>query len=342
MSSNPPADADGRARLRLSTWSLRTRLLLTVVSLLAVVCVAIGAGAELALHRFLMHQLDERVIDTGRRSTGIYDLELAMPPPPGYPRRPSRHPGPGPAFLDAPGQATRTVGAVVLDGMVLDAGVITSSGNRETISDAAAAQLARVKPDGRPMTLNLDGLGRYRLVARHSRTGNTIVSGLPMTEVDNTLWSVGTIFGVVAGIALLAATAAGIVIIRRQLTPVSRVAATARDVANLQLDRGEVTLPTHVLAVDPAAAHTEVGQLATALNRMLERISDALAARHASETRIRQFVADASHELRTPLAAIRGYTELAQRRRHDVPADVAHAMSRVESETTRMTQLVED
>lgn len=53
-------------------------------------------------------------------------------------------------------------------------------------------------------------------------------------------------------------------------------------------------------------------------------------------------MADASHELRTPLAAIRGYTELAQRKRDDLPTDVAHAMNRVESETTRMTQLVED
>nr|MCW1959316.1 HAMP domain-containing histidine kinase [Mycobacterium sp.] len=62
----------------------------------------------------------------------------------------------------------------------------------------------------------------------------------------------------------------------------------------------------------------------------------------ASESRVRQFVADASHELRTPLAAIRGYTELAQRKRAEVPADVAHAMSRVESEAGRMTHLVED
>src|SRR6185503_13648088 len=134
---------------------------------------------------------------------------------------------------------------------------------------------------------------------------------------------------------------AGIVLIRRQLAPLSRVAAAARNVADLELDRGEVRLPNHIVRVDPAAAHTEVGQLGSALNRMLERIAGALSARHASETRIRQFVADASHELRTPLAAIRGYAELAQRRRGDVPEDVAHAMGRVESETERMTQLVE-
>jgi len=103
-----------------------------------------------------------------------------------------------------------------------------------------------------------------------------------------------------------------------------------------------VRLPTPIVEVDPAAAHTEVGRLGSALNRMLDRISSALSARHASETRIRQFVADASHELRTPLAAIRGYTELAQRRHDELPGDVAHAMSRVESEAGRMTRLVED
>jgi two-component system, OmpR family, sensor kinase len=149
-------------------------------------------------------------------------------------------------------------------------------------------------------------------------------------------------FCVVGVIALIAATTVGILIIRRQLEPLSRVSAAARQVADLELDRGEVQLPTPIVKVDPASAHTEVGQLGSALNRMLDRIAGALSARHASETRVRQFVADASHELRTPLAAIRGYTELAQRKRNDLPDDVAHAMSRVESETERMTQLVED
>ena len=112
--------------------------------------------------------------------------------------------------------------------------------------------------------------------------------------------------------------------------------------ADLELDRGEVRLPSPIVKVDPAGAHTEIGQLGSALNRMVDRIAGALSARHASEMRVRQFVADASHELRTPLAAIRGYTELAQRKQDALPDDVAHAMSRVESETERMTRLVED
>ncbi len=111
--------------------------------------------------------------------------------------------------------------------------------------------------------------------------------------------------------------------------------------AGLPLDRGEVALPVRVAEPD-ANPNTEVGRLGLAINRMLDHIATALSTRQASEIRVRQFVADASHELRTPLAAIRGYTELAQRRRAEVPDDVAHAMGRVESEAERMTHLVED
>lgn len=341
------------------TWSLRARLVITQVALLAVVCASIGVATEFALQRFLMHQLDEQLIEAGRRSAAIFELP---PPPMGFPPpvlmapedRPRHGPryrvvfdpeqGPGPGFLNAPGQAARTVGAVVAPNRPVDAGVITAEGQRIEVSAAAAEQLSQIPANRVPETVDLDGLGRYRLIGLHPRHGGpqTIVTGLPTAVVDDTLLWVLGMFGVLAAIALIAATTGGILIIRRQLAPLSRVSAAARKVADLELDRGEVQLPTPIVPVDPAGAHTEVGQLGTSLNRMLDRIASALSARHASETRVRQFVADASHELRTPLAAIRGYTELAQRKRDELPGDVAHAMNRVESETTRMTQLVED
>jgi two-component system, OmpR family, sensor kinase len=355
MSSSPRADAGRRFRSPRS-WSLRTRLLASQIVLLALVCAAIGVGTELALQRFLMNQLDVRLAETGHRSVGLFEFGPppsppgmgpmpGFPEPPGYPRRIiiRNDFGPGPAFLNAPGQAARTVGAIVKRGTPVDAGIITADGTQSEISTTAAQQLAAVPPNDAPTTMELDGLGSYRVVAMHARgAGETIVTGLPTSEVDDTLLSVLAIFGVVGAIALIGGTTAGIVIIRRQLAPLSRVSEAARQVADLELDRGEVRLPTPIVKVDPASADTEIGQLGSALNRMLDRIAGALSARHASETRVRQFVADASHELRTPLAAIRGYTELAQRKRDDLPDDVGHAMSRVESETERMTQLVGD
>jgi two-component system OmpR family sensor kinase len=74
---------------------------------------------------------------------------------------------------------------------------------------------------------------------------------------------------------------------------------------------------------------------------MLGHVSTALERRQASETQVRRFVADASHELRTPLAAIRGYTELARRSDADA-GTVAHALTRVDSESVRMSALVDD
>jgi two-component system OmpR family sensor kinase len=366
MSSSLPAERRRTALRSPRSWTLRTRLLVTQVLLLAAVCAGIGIATEFALQRFLMNQLDEQVVEAGRRSAVIFDFGPPPPPgmgrpeqaprdilirpslpapPPGLPRRLRIRDdeGPGPAFLNAPGQAIRTVGAVASDGATVEAGVITADGARAEISSAAARQLGGLPADQQARTVDLDGLGRYRVVsfpAHHP--GETIVTGLPTEDVDDTLLWVLVIFCVVAAVALAAAVTVGIVIVRRQLAPLARVSAAAQQVADLELDRGEVRLPTPIVKVDPVAAHTEVGQLGSALNRMLDRIAGALSARHASETRVRQFVADASHELRTPLAAIRGYTELAQRKRADLPDDVAHAMNRVESETARMTQLVED
>jgi two-component system OmpR family sensor kinase len=233
------------------------------------------------------------------------------------------------------------VAAVVSHGNTVDAGYTTASGDRAELSATAQRQLSAIAASRKPVTLNLDGLGRYRVVAAPSRNGgDVIVTGLSMANIDATLMRMLAIFGIVTVIALVAATTAGVIIIRRALAPLRRVAQTATKVAGLPLARGEVELPVRVREAD-ANPSTEVGQLGAALNQMLDHIAAALSARQASETRVRQFVADASHELRTPLAAIRGYTELTQRMGDDREA-VAQAMSRVASETERMTRLVED
>jgi two-component system OmpR family sensor kinase len=332
MFSSQPASA-GRA------WSLRQRLLVGQIVVLALVCIGITAATELALNHHLVKQLDGQLGGTSYRSALLYP----EPNRPGWRHEHSYYPrpGPGPRFLDAPGQPAGMVAAVVSDGKAVDAGYLTSSGSRAALTDKAQAQLAAIAANRKPVTLDLDGLGRYRVVAAPSRSGgDLIVTGLSMSNVDATMIRMLVILGIVTVIALAAATIAGVVIIRRALAPLRRVAQTARKVADLTLDRGEVELPVRVPEPDANPA-TEVGQLGSALNRMLDHIAAALSARQASETRVRQFVADASHELRTPLAAIRGYTELTQRMGDDREA-VAHAMGRVASETERMTRLVED
>ena len=115
---------------------------------------------------------------------------MPMPPfgaPRDHPRRIiiREDEGPGPEFLNAPGQATRMVGAVIAQGVSVDAGVITADGARAGISPGATAQLAQVAPNRYPTTIDLDGLGRYRVVGNHSRgPEETIVVGLPTSDVD--------------------------------------------------------------------------------------------------------------------------------------------------------------
>jgi two-component system OmpR family sensor kinase len=138
---------------------------------------------------------------------------------------------------------------------------------------------------------------------------------------------------------LLLAVLLGAGLVQFSLRPLRRVAATATRVTELPLDSGEVTLPAGVPDTD---RRTEVGRVGAAFNRMLFHVEKALGRRAASEARLRRFAADASHELRTPLSAIRGYAELALRHPGPVPEDVTHALRRVQSESARMTVLVDD
>ncbi len=189
-------------------------------------------------------------------------------------------------------------------------------------------------------TVTLTSLnGEYLLTKVQASSEDVLITGLPLATVDNTLNKVeNTEHGVFAAVLLLAVVL-GAGLIQVSLRPLRRVAATATRVTELPLDSGEVTLPAGVPDTDP---RTEVGRVGAAFNRMLFHVERALGRRAASEARLRRFAADASHELRTPLSAIRGYAELALRHQGPVPEDVTHALRRVQSESARMTVLVDD
>jgi two-component system OmpR family sensor kinase len=195
-------------------------------------------------------------------------------------------------------------------------------------------------PDMPSYTRTLASLdGDYRLTKTQISSSEILVTGLPLATVQGTLNDAANTEHVVFAAVLLLVLVAGTAMVQLSLRPLRRVAATATKVTELPLDSGEVTLPAGVPDSDP---RTEVGRVGAAFNRMLFHVERALGRRAASEARLRRFAADASHELRTPLSAIRGYAELALRHPGPVPADVTHALRRVESESARMTVLVDD
>ena len=308
-------------------WTLRRRLVLSVVGLLALASIIIGTVSVLALQGFLVGRLDSQLTATTGRSLQIVGQGSDVPQ--------------APRFLTLPGQRPGMLGAVIIDGAVF-AGVLEASGLQKPLSATQVSQFLSVAPDGKPVTVNLGGsLGDYRVAVNRIRSNVLLVTGLPMSDVQATLLQLVVVIAIVTAVALAVAAAGGTLIVRLALRPLSRVVATASHVAELPLDRGEVALAVRVPQAD-ADPGTEVGKVGAAINRMIDHVASALTARQASENKVRQFVADASHELRTPLASIRGYAELTRRGNFVLPDDVVHSIGRVESEAVRMTSLVED
>ena len=196
-------------------------------------------------------------------------------------------------------------------------------------------------PPARTYVKTLDSLGGQFLLTKVTgpEHGTALVTGLSLGTVQRTLEHVENTEHMVYAAVLVLALILGTAMVQLSLRPLRRVAATATKVTELPLDSGEVTLPAGVPDSDP---RTEVGRVGAAFNRMLFHVEKALGRRAASEARLRRFAADASHELRTPLSAIRGYAELALRHPGPVPEDVSHALRRVQSESARMTVLVDD
>src|SRR6185437_6649879 len=188
-------------------------------------------------------------------------------------------------------------------------------------------------------TLSLSLIGEYRVRAQNGMDGDVLVTGLPLTRIDQTVRQLAGAEMAMFAAALALAAVAAVVWVRLTLRPLDRVARTAERVSGLSLASGEVELSVRVPDDDPA---TEVGRVGASLNRMLGHVGDALAKRHAVEARLREFAADASHELRTPVAAIRGHAELAQRHPGEIPEPVRRSLGRIEAEAQRTGVLVDD
>jgi two-component system OmpR family sensor kinase len=144
---------------------------------------------------------------------------------------------------------------------------------------------------------------------------------------------------IVGLVVLVIALVVGWFLIRRDLRPLEKVTATASRISGGDLSQ-RVGMSEH---------SSEVGRLGAAFDSMLDQIQSAfesqqraLDAQARTERQLRQFVADASHELRTPLTTLRGYTDLYRAGGLDEEAALEQAMMRINTESRRMADLVED
>jgi two-component system, OmpR family, sensor kinase len=325
---------------------LSSRLIAGLVALLAIGCATVGVVTYFAIQRALSNELGNQLqAATSVTNTCLDHYLQGDGDSDGQPGQPG--PGDNGSPLNTQyceGLGTGTFVAYIQHGQ-WDAYVVP---HEITLTAAEKATLAAIPPSPMPgqggpqpppCTAYLPTAGgEYALTVVQDPHG-TYITGLSLSGTHDLLKDVALAEAGVFGAVLLLAGVAGTAWVRLSLRPLRRVAATASQVAELPLESGEVELPRGVRVTDPA---TETGQLGLAFNRMLGHVETALRRRAASEARLRRFAADASHELRTPLAAIRGYAELGLLHPGDSPEAVTHALSRVLSESTRMSVLVDD
>jgi two-component system OmpR family sensor kinase len=263
--------------------SLRGRLVAGVLVLAAAGMLLVGAVTYASQRSFLLDRVDAQL--NGATFVLEHQLDGDNHQPDGGPRRDGPPPGGG-APQDTFGELRDSSGNVVKSRFLGE----TQTGEKPDLPDDI--------PVGEAQTVDTP-LGDYRVYAE-ATAGGTVVAAIPMSATNQTLERLLLVEGIVIVVVLALVGGFALVVVRVGLLPLDRMGHTAAAIAGGDLSH-------RVQTTDP---RTEVGRLGLALNRMLDRLEDAFAAREASQERLRRFIADASHELRTPLVSIRGYAEL--------------------------------
>jgi len=298
--------------------SIKARLSIAVVLLLAAITALLGFIVIRTTRDQMVDQIDDRLLS----SQGPL----------------GRSEGPGPDGQGSSGGPYRETAVVLLDadGDVYEAGTEPAGtpDDPEPLPElpplGSAAFDELYAPD--LGTLGSDGGPEYRATAYRLQGGGAAVFATSMADVDATTSTLLRTVLLAGGVVLLVGAGASWLLISRGLRPVDRMIDTASAIAAGDLSQ----------RVDQQDDGTELGRLAAALDEMLGQLEAAFKEREANEARLKQFVADAAHELRTPLAAIRGYAELYRSGGIAPGPDLERAMARVEGEGIRMGHLVDD
>jgi two-component system OmpR family sensor kinase len=218
--------------------------------------------------------------------------------------------------------------------------LVSSANAKNAVPNLNAFTLEAVMAtEGRPFDIDVSSksgfrdLGNWRMVATPLTTvkGSLVIALPDMTNARLLAQyrAIGTGFG------FILLTLSGLAIwltITSALRPLREVERTAAMVA-----AGDTS--QRLVAADET---TEIGRLNGSLNSMLDSIDSAMSSRNRALDQMKRFVADASHELRTPLVTLRGYAELYRIGALKKKADIDEAMASIESESIRMSELLEN
>src|SRR5579859_1248170 len=143
--------------------------------------------------------------------------------------------------------------------------------------------------------------------------------GRPVAEVDATLHQLALLLALAVPLTLVVASAGGLFLSGRALDPIDRITRAAAAIGADDLSRRL-----------NFRSRDEVGRLAATFDRMLDRLERAF-------QRQRQFTADASHELRTPLTMVASQIDVALERER-TPAEYIELLHSLREDGGRMAQ----
>lgn len=243
-----------------------------------------------------------------------------------------RPPGPGPRAQESPPELDPDEERPVSDIYLAE---LSASGDLSVLSqgsllDDEAPDLTTLQKspptDSQFQTVaSTDGSTGFRVLAEPTEDSTTMFVALPTTDVDATMRQLVLTLGGTGVLIAATLSAVGWWVLRLGVRPITDMTETAQAIAGGRRDRRAPEL----------SDSTEAGQLAAALNSMLDQ-------RDQADDVLRRFVSDASHELRTPLTSIRGYLDVYAQGGFRKPGQLDDAVRRMQGESERMTNLIED
>ncbi|TJZ53114.1 HAMP domain-containing histidine kinase [Streptomyces piniterrae] len=186
---------------------------------------------------------------------------------------------------------------------------------RDTLHDATTGTGA----DVRVLTKHMDVQG-VQFAVSISR---------PLSEISSALNTLALLLAAVAGLGVVGAGTAGLVIARSGLKPVDRLTEAVEHVARTE----DLTIRI------PADGEDEIARLSRSFNSMTAALA-------ASRDLQQQLIADAGHELRTPLTSLRTNIDLLVRSEQsgrEIPAaDKAALLASVKAQMGELAALIGD
>ncbi|MFJ2257623.1 ATP-binding protein [Streptomyces sp. NPDC087844] len=307
--------------------SLRGKLTVANVALLALGIVVATAVSLMGMRYYLLDQVDSELL---RMRDSLESTQLTARQIDSLSALAFIREGRAPE-AQGPPDADSLFAVVDSGGRALTLGTFEPTANQRALA-AAVGDPRALTGDTDPRDVTVDG-SPFRVIGASLPDGSVIlVAG--STDALHKGMAKALKLDLFFGVLLLALLAVLTMLsVSRRLRPLEDMVETSSAIAEGDLARRV-----------PSSHHPtqEVEQLRLALNSMLQQVEVAYRTRERSAAQLRRFVADASHELRTPLSAIRGYLQLYDKGMLREPAERKRAWDRMTGEADRMGRLVDE